>query len=224
MNIHLFPEIIGKWVNYIAGAVFPDKCALCAKTGSFICQKCKNLLPAELHIRDKWIISALPYKNPGVRTLLWNFKYRGRKDIGSFLLGKAREAMMEYLEEILLFEGSKRILFIPIPATEKRIRKRGFDHAGFLSESWQKFFPDSQAVKLITKTKETKTQAKTPSKKVRGLNIAGSFEASEINLLGACVFIVDDIVTTGETLREARRALEKQNAASVYAITISHAD
>ncbi|TSC70237.1 MAG: hypothetical protein CEO12_441, partial [Parcubacteria group bacterium Gr01-1014_46] len=39
---------------------------------------------------------------------------------------------------------------------------------------------------------------------------------------GKYVFLIDDVVTTGSTLREAKKTLVEAGAVNVYAITVAH--
>jgi predicted amidophosphoribosyltransferase len=52
------------------------------------------------------------------------------------------------------------------------------------------------------------------------LNVHEAFVASE-SLAGVGVLLVDDVVTTGATLRECARACRAAGARAVYALTVA---
>lgn len=55
--------------------------------------------------------------------------------------------------------------------------------------------------------------------------IQGAFGADQIGLIqGRSVLVVDDIVTTGATMREAGRVLREAGAQSVYGLALSHVE
>ena len=78
---------------------------------------------------------------------------------------------------------------------------------------------------ILIKPKETKHQARIHNRGERLKNIIGSFaiKNTEKNLLkNRNIILIDDIITTGATLTEARKTLKKAGARKIIAFTVAH--
>lgn len=122
-----------------------------------------------------------------------------------------------------LFENVDIITFVPM--TDERKDERGFNQgeeiAKYLSE-----IVNVPVVKLMEKTKATEHQADLNFKK-RCENLKGSFTISsdvKENIRGKNILVVDDVFTTGSTLSECARLLNRAKAKTVKAITFLKTD
>jgi predicted amidophosphoribosyltransferase len=77
------------------------------------------------------------------------------------------------------------------------------------------------APQWFQKVKETPKQSRSESKQERIINLLGCFEADP-RVEGKYIILVDDVVTTGSTLSEARKTLLSTEARDVLAFTIAH--
>lgn len=107
-----------------------------------------------------------------------------------------------------------------VPLSKSRERWRGFNQSKILSEAFalEMGLPYSD---LLTRHKTGKVQ-KELDKKSRVLNMKDAFSLKA----GACVsglsvILIDDVVTTGSTLREATSVLKKHGASEVWCITLA---
>ncbi|PZF80902.1 ComF family protein [Jiangella anatolica] len=111
--------------------------------------------------------------------------------------------------------GDRPVVLIPVPSSPAAVRRRGHDPvlrtarraAATLHRSGQ------QATVLagLRHRRRVADQAGL-DRRQREHNLHGAFavtQAARRRSLGACVVVVDDIVTTGATLREATRALDE---------------
>ena len=129
---------------------------------------------------------------------------------------------------------------VPVPLGPGRLRERGYNQseslARALSRRWNR-----PVVELLARTRDTVTQtALTPE--ARLANVAGAFETRNAEggtrngRTGECsafrvpssafqrpLILVDDVFTTGATLAEAARALERAGAGTVSAVTFGRA-
>ena len=119
-------------------------------------------------------------------------------------------------------EIARRILtedvaVVPIPASLRRARTRGFDQAVLLAEAFPAVIPDA-----LTRTRETPPQASLDRAR-RLTNVQGAFRAHPC-VAGRSVLLIDDVLTTGSTFRAAAAALKRAGAERVDGLALTVAD
>ena len=77
------------------------------------------------------------------------------------------------------------------------------------------------APQWFQKVKETPRQSRSENKEDRIKNLVGCFEADN-RLEGKYIILIDDVVTTGSTLLEAKNTLTAIGVRDVLAFTIAH--
>lgn len=76
---------------------------------------------------------------------------------------------------------------------------------------------------VLVRTRNDIPQAKTKSREERRENIKGAFEvASNNDLTGKNILLVDDVATTGATLFEAARVVKEAGAQKISAAVFAH--
>ncbi len=73
----------------------------------------------------------------------------------------------------------------------------------------------------LRKVRPTPSQATAPGRAERETNLRGAFHAREEAVRGRSILVVDDVATTGSTLREAVRALRAGRAALVATLVLA---
>jgi ComF family protein len=122
------------------------------------------------------------------------------------------------------------MLVIPVPLHRAKFADRGFNQAralaeyaiGFLRKShpeWRLTLASSTLMRL----RATESQAGLNLRQ-RRLNVRGAFRVSDPRAVALKhVLLIDDIFTTGATVRAAARALVDAGAASVWVATLARA-
>jgi len=152
-----------------------------------------------------------------VETWLQRFKYPG-----SGLLGLDPAPLAIVRDWILaawdrLAPGLEPPLAVlPIPSPASRVRARGFAPAAWLARAVARQASVTLLANAIAPTRLTARQAGL-SRTARRLNVAGAFRATGSLAVYSCVVLVDDVVTTGATLREAARVLRAAGVPRVVA-------
>ena len=78
---------------------------------------------------------------------------------------------------------------------------------------------------LLQKTKDNVAQSSLSSREERQKNVVGAYVAvNEDKIKGQRILLIDDILTTGATLREAARVLREAGAEKVICATLAAAD
>ena len=166
--------------------------------------------------------------NEGAREAVHALKYGG--------LPRIAEDLADLMARIALPVQDCGLL-VPIPLAVRRMRERGYNQADWLAAALARRWRRPVARNLLVRLRETASQtALTPG--ARLANVAGAFEVrnAEVGMrdLGVCFHsafrnphstfvLVDDVFTTGATLAEAARALERAGARSVAGITFGRA-
>jgi competence protein ComFC len=219
----LWGELKG-FINEIIYFIFPPTCPGCGKIDTFLCTKCEQELhPTPFEIAPK-IIASLPYKNEVVKRALWLLKYRNQRRIASLFGRVLFETIFENLSEKKDFVNIKNYVIVAVPMSDKRTRERGYNHALLIANSLKEFIGSGIAVlpNALQKVRETKNQAKTKNKSERLTNVKDSMRAKRELVVGKHVILIDDVTTTGATLKEATRALKESGAKSVHSYVVAH--
>lgn len=183
-----------------------------------------NLPKGEISKDLDWINPLFRYKDKKVRAIVWELKYRDNtsplETIGKLLF----DEILALTSDILVFNNEAEFILIPIPITNSKRAERGYNQSEYLAKSIIE--NDLQHILLyapqwLTKIKDTPSQSHSESREERIKNLFGSFEAN-FGVEGKHIILIDDVVTTGSTLGEAKKTLLEAGARDVFAFTIAH--
>jgi ComF family protein len=153
-----------------------------------------------------------------VKDIILLFKYNHYKVLGE---GLARFAYQVLKEEEGLWQ--KVDALIPVPLHPKRRRKRGFNQALVIAEELEKIRGIEVRRGVLLKIKNVPAQTSLEAED-REKNVIGAFRvAQEDQIKGKRLLLIDDVYTTGATVRECSRVLKKAGAKEVKAITLAQA-
>jgi len=159
----------------------------------------------------------LPYHDPRVTALVWELKYYGSR----------RSAALSgaYLCEPLLALASEELgvpLLISVPMHEGRRRERGHNQTELLClavlphlEGALEYAPRALRRGTVTAPQQSLPRAQ------RLHNVRNSMTADRAVVAGRACIVLDDVVTTGATLAEAKRALLESGARAVHTIALA---
>ncbi|MDQ1521448.1 MAG: hypothetical protein QOI55_2521 [Actinomycetota bacterium] len=191
----------------VVDAVFPAACAGCGRRGRPVCDACARALapapgaPPPTFVDDWFALYA--YENVA-RELVARIKYRNARAILPFFA----DAIAEVATHRWRVDGVTWA-----PTTTARRRERGFDHAELLARAVAKRMRVPARRDLVRTTAEPQTGRPYATR-----HDAVSFRAVHSS---PTVLLVDDVATTGATLRAAARALRSAGAQRVVAATIA---
>lgn len=179
---------------------FETRCAGCDKPGTAICTTCRfALLGQAPRPHADGIIAVLPFTGR-VRSIVLGLKYRNRRAVTRHLAG----LVVNRLVETQAFEGVDVVTWAPTSA--HRRRERGFDQSELIARTVARQL-GLPCRRLLDRTE---TAAQTGRSRVERLS--GPTFVARPELAGERVLVVDDVVTTGATLRSARVALAERGA------------
>src|SRR3989344_5667104 len=213
-------------LHTILDMVFPARCLSCGSSGSYFCPKCLSSCRTAERECAEWIFPVFDYRDPRIKKAVWILKYKGRKKLGEVFAGVLYGRIIEELADLERMENFTNPLLMPIPLSGRRLRERGFNQSTLLCEEIMKADLGehlTSAKNILEKIKETEHQARIKERGARLKNLSGSFRIKNAESVeGKNIILVDDVITTGATLSEARKTLKLSGARKVIAFTIAH--
>ena len=130
--------------------------------------------------------------------------------------GNAAYALGGALADRLHAEGASEgaNMIVPVPMYRRDTFRRGFNQSALIAREVGRELGIAVEERAVRKIKSTKAQ-KELNKLERALNLRGAFAADADKVMGKHILLIDDICTTGSTLRELTAVLLKSGAASV---------
>jgi ComF family protein len=113
-------------------------------------------------------------------------------------------------------------LLIAVPLHRSRLRERGFNQAALIARRLSRQLQVPVDLSHLRRIRATPAQALTQSRQERLKNIQGAFRVSPDHpFRGKKVCLIDDVVTTGATLRSSAQSLLTAGAKEVRAVTFA---
>jgi ComF family protein len=132
------------------------------------------------------------------------------------------DSLAALMEETLRLRGDLAFdAMVAVPMSRAKLRRRGYNQAELLARALSSRVRVRCDMTLLRRRGERATQSTLP-KRDRAANVRGAFAASS-RVKGQSILVVDDICTTGETLRACAEALLREGAARVCAVTVAKA-
>lgn len=181
-------------------------CALRVPAGALRCGACLRLPPP-------WsrAIAACDYAYPW-DGLLAAFKFHAALDLAPALAARLAEQVQA--------AGDPAVdLLLPVPLAPARLRERGYNQAAVLAAQVARRLGVSSAPRWLLRLRDTPHQIALPRER-RAANVRDAFAVEPLaiaGLRGLRVALVDDVMTTGATLRVLAEVLRQAGCAEVQA-------
>ena len=229
--------------KFILDILFPIECVGCGKGGKYICEKCSTFLgEASLicPVCQKPSFSGQRHNYCPSRHHLdglvgvWEYEGMVRKLFHEIKYGKVRNAISELTElsfkimtkdearfaSFFSFLFSEKPIITFVPMHDKKEWRRGFNQSKLIAEEISKI-TNLEVMSLLEKVKRTESQAKL-DKAERVKNIEGVFNIrKDQNKIPEKLVLIDDIWTTGATMKECCKVLKKVGVKKVWGFTLA---
>ena len=219
--------------------LFPRFCFGCGSIGSYLCLGCEaGLVLADQrcfycqkkspfgqthsHCQKPWGIDgcvSLYYYNSGLKKIIKKIKY-------SLITDSTREILPVLLKEAIMplsfyKKNFGKVCLQPVPLHPQKEKNRGFNQSDIISRYLSCFF-DIKIVGVVKRKKNTRPQAELSHPQERLYNIKGAFEPNLFTRsIPHSLILVDDVITTGSTIKELARVLKKKGVARVFAFSLA---
>lgn len=241
IRTRLWPDtVIRRGIAFVLDVIFPPKCALCGQIGATLCPACVARMQPIPQIdcprcgrflRDSTTHSSgqlcrkcrenpsslsqarapLCYQDP-VSTIIHRFKYEGY-----FALAKPLSCFL--IDGWPSWQRPPNLI-LPIPLHPRRQRQRGYNQSELLARPLGQALGIQMNATSLQRTRHTVPQVGLGPDE-RHENVHGAFSAVADVVGGRDVLLVDDVLTTGATMRAAAEALLAAGAASVSAYCLA---
>jgi len=151
------------------------------------------------------------YEEP-IRAALLKLKYLRNFSLGDTLAGCVNPVISKY--------GWPIDCVVPIPLGKKRMDERGYNQVGMIAFSLAAQAKWEYLPRVLLRIRDTNSQVGLSAQKRRE-NVKNAFHCATDKVIGKTVLLLDDITTTGATIREGTKALLEGGAKDVYAFTIA---
>jgi len=223
------------WLWAVLDALLPSACAGCGEsvaTERVLCARCEALINpiaadactrCQLHRASAGPCSepgpleaavAAVWLEPPVSDWIHAFKYppRGLRGLAPGPIAAVAELAARSARRA---PGPAPDLVVPVPLHPRRLRARGFNPALVVARAVARSAAAPVAPTALERVRDTPSQTGLDAA-ARRRNVRGALRARRS--VPPRVWIVDDVITTGATLREAARALRGAGAESVVAV------
>ena len=196
-------------MTFILDLIFPTNCIGCERGPKPICADCKVAANLKLIPGFDFSIYAVANYEGLVERML-----KAYKDSQLVVYKPHLVALLQGQTELLRLAKDVRI-FVP-PRNRANYRKRGFDPA--LEIARKGLGTNRKKVESLKLSRSAQDQ-RSLSKVERDRNVSGAFQAPQLN--GAQVFLFDDVLTTGATMREMHRSVTEAGGVVIGACVLA---
>ena len=230
-----------KIVDSFLNLIFPKRCVGCSTVGSYFCASCLEVIgfceiqtcPECRQPSIGGFVHPLCRRPWGAERTLCPFKFEGpiEKAIKALKYGGVRDLADELADLVLASFADQNISFgqeaviLPVPLHPIKRLERGFNQTDLLAQSLGRRLALSVWADLLLRQKETPSQTRLNLEQ-RATNVRGAFRLSEESpkarsLRDRDVIIVDDVFTSGATLRECAQVIKRAGARFVYLLAVA---
>ncbi|MBS3744172.1 MAG: ComF family protein [Wenzhouxiangellaceae bacterium] len=224
---------LGQWI-------WPPRCIVCGRGSNTArdccsgcrsdmplaagrCLRCGLELPRTIDACGECVARPPPYAatragyayRAPVASLVQRFKFDGDLAAGRVLARLLAERLTES-------NAPRPDAMVPVPLNWRRQWRRGFNQSELLCRDLSRHFGGLPWADLLNRARPTVTQSELPAERRAG-NVRGAFTAVQLPPGLRHAVLVDDVMTTGSTLRECARMLRRAGVGRVDVWVVARA-
>lgn len=228
MTLTNFAKKARKAISTADQALFPSFCLHCKKSTPeepaslrWLCVECHRLLvPRWQKTSLKPEIDESFYlfdyeKDKLAQNVIRSIKYKSVRDL-------AESAYVAMEKERLNIKKLEFDLIVPMPLHKYRLKERGFNQSKLIADKIAEITGREIREDILKRKIYRRPQAEIKKRDERAKNIENIFEViSTEGFIGQTILLVDDVATTGATLKECARALKNSGARKILSFTLA---
>ena len=216
------------------GFLAPPQCVVCTREGWMLCAACSaaEIIPYGQHCylcgavsdvgrtclrcrpsspRHVWLTTN--YEGAAMQ-LVKTYKFGHQRPAAGALSGLMAETFRDFNPG-----GSENYLVVPVPTATSRRRQRGFDHCWLLARQIAQQL-DFQSCNVLGRLGQSRQLGASRNDRL-AQPVDNYFVKMPKFIKGCPVLLIDDVVTTGATLRACTKALRQAGATRVDALVFA---
>jgi len=214
-----------RWLRALLDLLSPPHCVACGRAGAWLCDACldaaplfegagaRHTWPGDGQDREATVYSVGPHVPP-LRQAVHALKYEGARVLS--------EPLGELLASFWRDRAIPVDLAIPVPLHVQRMRQRGYNQSLLLARELARRVDLPLDQGSLVRVRDTRSQVGL-SRQERWDNVQDAFRTVSREPAGTRVLLVDDVMTTGATLRACSQALWEGGAKEVICLTLTRA-
>ncbi|MBF0421273.1 MAG: ComF family protein [Magnetococcales bacterium] len=236
-------QAVKPMLRALLNVLFPVFCPICGRSipdSAFLCTHCITTLPPlpknycltcgtstqgtvsecgtclyEIGLPER-VYFAFLYLEPLSR-LIVRYKFHDRSEWAEPLA----DLLMERIGDLMQREDLEMV--VPVPLHPLRLLWRGYNQAALLAGMLAKKLHRPFVTNALRRSKMTRPQTQL-NQKARLTNVQDAFVAKKTTFSDRTILLVDDVFTTGSTVRAATRALKDAGARRVVVCCLARVD
>lgn len=183
-------------------------CKICGRNNSNeqICPDCQKWQEDSAYANLLTFNRSVYQYNEQLQAMITKWKYRG-----DYLIHQAFLQDLVKTFETTFFKEIPDAILVPIPLSEERLQERAFNQAETIANKLP--YPTNNVLKRLHGEKQ--------AKRTRQARLASTNPFLLETAITKPVILIDDIYTTGTTLRHAAKLLKQNCCPKVYAFTLA---
>lgn len=204
-------------------------------------------IPRAREIDDDESGALFDYRNELAKQAIWEIKYRKNEKLTTVFCELFYEFIIDELADKALFSDFKNPIIAPIPSSKKRLNERGYNQCELIVRELERIDdrlrePTGElrhnegplrrtegeknftiSTNILEKIKDSPSQTSVKNRARRLENLKGCFKVVNLDgVIGANIIIIDDVITTGATMSEAKKTLLGAGARQVMCFALAH--
>jgi ComF family protein len=200
--------------------VFPPRCVGCGRIDTIWCEQCQTeteklpLLQEQRSVPPLLSIGSTAWHEGKIQAAVQALKYENGQSL-AIPLGQRMAAFLA---------GQHWMIdsIIPVPLHTRRLKERGYNQSRLLAEEIARMMNLDCELHALQRIRYTTSQVGMSGAE-RITNVQDAFQAKSALVVNRTFLLVDDVCTTGSTLKACGQALLDAGAATVYGLTVTAA-
>ncbi len=208
-------------IHQLANFLFPPLCVHCRREGTWLCLTAREEIanipvlvdPVQIDGVDR-VVCRGDYDLPLLGNIIQRVKYDFWTAPADYVFPK----LLKKLTPLLQLSSSDTVI-VPIPLHWRRRLSRGFNQSELITRALHEI-TGHPVTHLIQRRRFTTPQAKLSGQE-RVTNVAGAFRVQSGIKVPIRVILVDDVITTGSTIRECAEVLRAAGVQKITAVALA---